>query len=119
MATQETGSNEDDAPCMRCSELVNKESKVLQCDLCSGWAHITCADVSSKAYSCTLQSLKSSIWLCIFCQEAFTRFSEEISALRSENSALRLQLSELINIPSIVESMQQKLEVLSQELDFF
>ena len=117
MATHESNINEDDAPCMRCSDLVNKESMSLQCDLCSGWAHITCADVSSKAYS-TLQSLKGSVWLCVICQESFTRFPKEISALRSENSVLRTQLSELINLPSIVESKQQKLEALLQELEF-
>ena len=115
MATQQKYS-EDDAPCMKCTELVNKESKALQCDLCSEWAHIACVDVSGKAYS-TLQTLKGSIWMCMTCQETLPSIPEEISIFKNEISTLRAQLSELSKLPSIVESVQQKLEALSQELE--
>ena len=115
MATTQSCSD-DDAPCMTCTELVDKDSKALQCDLCTGWVHIGCAGVGSKAYS-TLQSLKGSVWMCASCLESLPSIPREISALRAENSTLRAQLNELSRLPGIIKAMEQKLETLSHELE--
>ena len=97
----------DDASCMKCQDIVNKDSKALQCDFCSGWVHISCADVSVKAYT-TLQSMKGSMWLCDTCQDEFPNIPAKIAALTDENIALRSQLNELISLPKHVESIQEK-----------
>ena len=106
----------DDAPCMSCRNIVNKDSKAIQCDLCTSWIHIECAEITTKAYS-TMQAMKGSLWLCEACQVTFTTIPKEVVALREENSALRLQLAELSDLPSMIKSLQQKLETLSDRLE--
>lgn len=108
--------NADDAPCLKCSDIVNRNSKALQCDLCTGWVHISCADVCVKAYT-TLQSMKGSMWLCENCQNEFPNLPKKITTLADENSALALQLEELSYLPKVVKDMQRKMETLSEELD--
>lgn len=116
MATLSQQTDPDDAPCLKCTDIVNKDSKALQCDLCRQWVHISCANVGVKAYS-TLQSLNGSMWLCESCQEELPNIPKELAAFKEENKVLRLQLRELSDLPSIVKSMQLKLETLSEELD--
>ena len=116
MATLSQQTSPDDASCLKCTDIVNKDSKALQCDLCRQWVHISCANVGVKAYS-TLQSLNGSMWLCESCQEELPNIPKELAALKEENNALRLQLRELSDLPSIVKSMQLKLGTLSEELD--
>ena len=115
MATQSQQTSPDDAPCLKCSDVINEDSKALQCDLCAGWVHITCAKLSIKAYT-TLQSLSGSMWLCDTCQEELPNIPKKIATLTDENRALLLQLEELSDLPNIVKSMQIKLEALSEEL---
>ena len=98
--------NADDAPCLKCSDIVNRNSKALQCDLCTGWVHISCADVCVKAYT-TLQSMKGSMWLCENCQNEFPKLPKKITTLADENSALALQLEELSYLPKVVKDMQR------------
>ena len=107
MATQSQQGSLDDAPCLKCSDIVNKSSKALQCDLCTGWVHVTCVDISGKENT-ALQSMKGSVWLCETCQDDFPKMPKKIATLEDENSALRLQLEELSELP--------KSKALEQEL---
>lgn len=110
MATQPQQVSPDDAPC---SDIVSKDSKALQCNLCTGWIHIACADIAVRAYT-TLQTMRGSMWLCDTCQDEFPNMPKKIATLADENRALVLQLEELSDL---VKSMQKKLEALSEELD--
>ena len=90
MATLPQQTSPDDSPCLKCTDIVNKDSKALQCDLCRQWVHISCANVGVKAYS-TLQSLNGSMWLCESCQEELPMqlklgtLSEELDSTKSRN----------------------------------
>ena len=55
-------------PGVPCGNEVGQEDKGVECDICQNWCHVSCQEVSSKAYS-PLQNYSDTLaWICKKCK---------------------------------------------------
>lgn len=86
--------DEDDAPCGKCGQIVNSDSRALQCDICDHWLHTECAGVSVEAYKLH-GKLEGFPWFCKTCVTSLGEMGKQVRKLRDDNLVLRTEISQL------------------------
>ena len=81
------------------------------------WFHIECVDIGEETYQ-TLESIRGSVWLCESCEDTFGELKVRVDKFADENVQLKPRIRDLEELPSIVQSLQFKVESLSKDLEF-
>lgn len=87
----------EDSPCSACNSLVSLGDKALECDICSSWYHASCSGASTKCYE-LINSCEGLPWICCSCKSSLHHLSNTVRSLKDDNSALRQQMNELVQV---------------------
>ena len=108
----------DDAPCANCGDVVSGESQALDCDLCGKWLHLTCIGISQQAYEIYSQFEGQLPWFCTNCLASLKSLHSSLDQLTLENHALKLELTQLRSLDSLVANLSHEVSRLSRDLAF-
>ena len=102
--------SDSDAPCGHCQVLVHSNDHALECDVCSEWYHISCANVSEECHTLIMDN-SGLIWVCPSCRvnikEAVVsswKLTAENKSLRREVLEIRQNSSELLHLLEVIAS---------------
>ena len=99
-------------PCNICNENIG-DSQALECDLCHGWSHQTCSDVSLTQYNFLTDCPSSSIkWFCKDCNSSPLM---KKSKLEEKYEAQDKKLDDLSRLVIAIESQTQIMSQLLQK----
>ena len=85
-----------DAPCGHCQVLVHSNDHVLECNVCSEWYHISCANVSEECHSLVTDN-SGLIWVYPTCRVSIKEAVVSTRKLAAENESLRKEVLEIRN----------------------
>ena len=99
--------------CRICTELVDDEDFGLECEVCEGWFHIKCQDMTKDEYT-FLESHKSLHWYCNSCNSSIVNVIKLFSSLKTKVDDIDNKLNSICDgiLPvKIEESIDNKIKV--------
>jgi len=105
--------------CGQCTKLITDRDNGLQCDLCDGWFHAGCQDVTDDDYK-ALNKLEVAVhWYCKTCNIRVQKVMGSVARLQNRMEKVEAGLQELKNeLPAkiqevcvqVVSSIRKELE---------
>jgi len=102
-ASQRKGSVGSSETCKACGELDNKDGKSseikwVQCDICDGWCHITCAGLEDRDFDFLMKAKKANkciFWVCNDCNQTLKETKKAIDELKDKYDKLEKGMTQL------------------------
>ena len=117
MSSSTSGVSDDpDAPCFSCNQLVNSLDQALECDICCSWYHKTCSGVSVPYYE-LINDCEGFPWICKSYKDSIRGSFSSMDQIRNENLAVREQASELFKELMVLKSESSNSLSDSQSID--
>ena len=102
--------------CGHCTKVVTDRDKGLQCELCEGWFHAACQDVSDEDYK-ILSKLEACHWFCKTCNVSVHKVINSVARLQKRLDKIEEGFQELRNdLSSKVDRQFRELESVKKDL---
>ena len=124
-STSGKGKSED--KCLDCAKVVSDKDKGIQCEVCEGWYHSKCQQISDEAYE-QLEANDGLHWYCKGCNRAVVgilkslagikawqeRTEKELDIFRKDIAEIRKELKTVGNIARAAETQVKVTETMAK-----
>ena len=80
--------------CKDCSKAVHDEDKAVQCEVCEGWFHCDCQEISDATYE-VLTHDSSVHWFCLYCRKGVKLLLQGLSKVEARQDKMEEVLAKI------------------------
>ena len=63
---------------------IKHNTKALQCDICSQWWHIECAEIAAQQYEVLKTGINGAHWYCLHCNVGSLKVLQKLTEMQTE-----------------------------------